>query len=237
MRLGQKEVRIVPLQTAHTTWNDDLAQAKRPQETENGYVYMEHGTTYGIWLRNHTDEANDVVIAIDGKEVGGWRLEGYQTATIERPVDDSGQFTFYELGSSEAQKVGLSSIARDSLGLVKVTFIPEKAKHPGIAIIDNQSYSGAKGGGSAMKGGDWQESFSSGSRGGGQGVDLNTRSAGGTGLSGRSNQVFGSAQPIDRDYERQVVINLRLVAKPNDEPRPLRAVNATVSNLVPPPVN
>jgi hypothetical protein len=91
-----------------------------------------------------------------------------------------------------------------------------------------------------MKGGDWQqESFSSGSRGGagGQSVNLNTRNAGGTGLSGRSDQKFGRAGAIDRDYGRQVIINLRLVAKPSDEPRPLRAVNSTVSNLVPPPVN
>lgn len=235
MRLAQKEARIFA--PCPTTWNDDLAQVKHPHEDEHGYVYLQHGDVYRIFLRNHTDERNDVIVEIDGKEVGGWRLESYQTATIEHPADDAGKFTFYEIGSTEAQKVGLNSIARTDLGLVKITFIPEKVTYREIPAIDTRSYSGAKGGG-GMKGGDWQqESFSSGSRGGGQSVNLNTRSAGGTGLSGRSDQRFGTAGAIDRDYDRQVIINLRLVAKPSDEPRPLRAVNSTVSNQVPPPVN
>lgn len=233
MLLARKEARIFG--AVPTGWGNDIQQ--HPHEDEHGYVYLQHGDVYRIWLQNQTDEANDVIVEIDGKEVGVWRLALYQTATIEHPADDVGKFTFYEIGSSEAQKVGLGSIARSDLGLVKVTFIPEKIKHPGIPAIDTtRSYSGAKGGG-AMKGGDWQESFSSGSRGGGQGVNLNTCSAGGTGLSGRSDQQFGRARSIDRDYDRQVIINLRLVARPSDAPRPLRAVNSTVSNLVPPPVN
>lgn len=236
MRLGQKEARILGLIPAG--WGAD---GHHPHEDEHGYVYLQHGDVYRILLKNHTDERNDVIIEIDGKEVGGWRLESHQTATIEHPVGDSGQFTFYELGSTEAKKVGLSSIERSYLGLVKVTFIPEKFKHREIpAINTTTSYSGAKGGG-AVKGGDWQqESFSFGERRGGDGgqsLDVNTRSAGGTGLSGRSHQQFGKAGAIDRDYDRQVIINLRLVAKPSNEPRPLRAVNSTVSNSVPPPVN
>lgn len=207
------------------------ADGHHPDEDEHGYVYLQHGDVYRISLKNHTDKRNDVVVEIDGKEVGGWRLESYQTATIEHPANDSGRFTFYELGSSEAQKIGLSSIARTDLGLVKVTFIPEKPRHHGIPAvdIDRRFYSGTKG--------DWSESFSSGSRGSGQNVSLSRRSAGGTGLSGRSDQRFGQADAIDRDYDRQVIINLRLVAKSSNEPRPLLAVSLTVSNSVPPPVN
>lgn len=233
MRLAQKEARI--LGSVPAGWGAD---AHHPHEDEHGYVYLQHGDVYRIFLKNHTGENNDVIVEIDGKEVGGWRLYPYQTITLERPADDSGKFTFYEIGSSEAQKVGLGSIARSDLGLVRVTFIPEEPKHHGIPAVDTtRSYSGTKG--LIERGGDFRESFSPGSRGGagGQSVNLNTRSAGGTGLSGRSNQQFGTADPIDRDYDRQVIISLRLVAKPSDEPRPLRAVNATVSNLVPPPVN
>ena len=40
---------------------------------------------------------------------------------------------------------------------------------------------------------------------------------------------------MERDYDRQVVISLRLVAKPSNEPRALRA--SPVANLVPPPVS
>ena len=222
MQLNKKEVRIVAPNTNYAT-NPYI-------EDGQGYVHMNHGDVYGIWLRNYTHEDNDVIIEIDGKEIGGWRLVAHQGATIEHPADDSGQFTFYEIGSHEAQKVGLTSIARSDLGLVKVTFIPEKIKRREIPTIDTRSYSGAKGG-DAMKGA-FHESFSPAPR-----STLNTRSAGGTGLSGRSDQVFGTAGAIERDYDRQVIINLRLVAKPSDEPRPLRAVNSIVSNSVPPPVN
>lgn len=236
MRLAQKEARILGSVPARCG-----ADGHHPHEDEHGYVYLQHGDVYRIFLKNYTNENNDVIVEIDGKEVGGWRLGPYQAATLERPADDSGQFTFYEIGSREARQVGLNSIARTDLGLVKVTFIPEKPKRREIPTVDTMSYSCAKGGG--MKGGDWSESFSesfsSGSRGGsgGQSVNLNTRSAGGTGLSGQSNQKFGQAGAIKRDYDRQVAINLRLVAKQNDDPRPLRAVDSTVSNMVPPPVN
>lgn len=222
MRLGNCEAKIV--KTASSNMVGD------PHEDSTGYVHTHHGDVYGIWVRNHIGENTDVIVEIDGKEVGGWRLGSNVAAVIERPADDTGRFTFYEIESDEAQKIELDSIAREDLGLVRVTFIPEKESLPGIPAID--TYSGAKGGG-ADKGG----SLSSGARGSGQSFKLGmkTRGAGGTGLSGRSDQKFGSAGAIDRDYDRQVVISLRLVAKPSDEPRPLR--RASASNLVPPPVN
>ena len=63
----------------------------------------------------------------------------------------------------------------------------------------------------------------------------NTRSysAGGTGLGDRSNQRFGQAQAIDRDYANQVTINLRLVAV--DEPA-IVSLRSAVSSPVPPSV-
>lgn len=143
------------------------------------------------------------------------------------------------MSSDEAIKSDLTSVAKNELGLVKVTFIPEKAvaEHPGIPAID--MYSGSKGGG--MKGGGSIEKQISYGRGGagGQSVNLSSRnrSAGGTGLSGRSSQQFDRAEQMDLDYDRVTVINLRLVSKPNDEPRPLRAVSSIMSNLVPPAVN
>lgn len=229
MRLSQKEVRIVAPKNHNYACNPYI-------EDEQGYVHLRHGDIYEIALANDSREDCDVVIEINGKEIGTWRLDAYCKGLIERGVGDTGRLTFYEIGSSAARKVGLGSIARTDLGLVKITFIPEKVNLREIPVVDTRYYSGAKGGG-GTKGGDWQESFSSGSRSGGQSVNLNTRSAGGTGLSGRSDQQFGRARAIDRDNDRQVIINLRLVAKPNDEPRPLRAVDSTISNMVPPPVN
>ena len=156
MRLAQKEARI--LGSTPAGWGADGCH---PREDEHGYVYLQHGDVYRIFLKNHTNENNDAIVEIDGKEVGGWRLGPYQAATLERPTDDAGKFTFYEIGSNEAKKIGLNSIARSDLGLVRVTFIPEKPRHEGIPAMDTvrNSYSGAKGGG-GMKGGDWSESFS-----------------------------------------------------------------------------
>src|SRR4028118_139175 len=142
MYLAQKEARI--LAPRPTTGDDDLTKVKQPYEDEHGYVYLQHGDVYRICFRNYSDENNDVIIEVDGKEIGCWRLKPYQTAIIERPANDSGKLTFYELGSSEAQMIGLSSISRADLGLVKVTFIPEKPKHHGISTV-NTFYSGAKG--------------------------------------------------------------------------------------------
>ena len=224
MQVNNKAAYIVPPSHVRSHYVED----------GQGYVYLQHKDIYEIALVNNSRENCDVVIEIDGKTIGEWRLAPYSKWRIEHGADDTGKFTFYEIGSSEARQTELTSVPNEKLGLITVTFIPELASHPGIPVID--SYSGAKGG--AIEKGSFHESFS-GSRGGGQSVDLSmkTRGAGGTGLSGRSNQVFGRAERIDRDYDRQTVINLRLVAKPNDEPRPLRAVSSTVSNLVPPPVN
>ncbi|MCI5129851.1 MAG: hypothetical protein D3907_15520, partial [Candidatus Electrothrix sp. AUS3] len=55
--------------------------------------------------------------------------------------------------------------------------------------------------------------------------------AGGTGLSGKSEQEFRTAQPIDYDETGFVQINLRLVCE-TDEPRPL----TPVSTPIPPPL-
>lgn len=244
MLLGSKEVTILPAASSSQT---------RYLEDGDGYVYLSHGDVYQIKVRNGSPENCGVSIEIDGKKVGAWRVNAYYSGTIERSVDDEGRFTFYELDSDEATKSDLTSVAKNELGLVKVTFIPEKAvaEHPGMPVIDmypGSSVGGMKGEGSygsienqnrgmptrgaesysGSRGGAGGQSVASGSRG---------RSAGGTGLSGRSSQQFDRVEQMDLDYDRVTVINLRLVAKPNDEPRPLRAVSSIMSNLVPPAVD
>jgi hypothetical protein len=237
MRLGQKEVKLI---RPGSGWSCNLYN-----EDENGYVSMEHGDVYAIELTNNTHENNDVTIEIDGKEIGTWRIGANITGIIERSTNDRGQFTFYELGSTEAIQTDLGSVTKEDLGLIKVTFIPEKPNHMDIGIPVVDFYSGSKGIG-GMKGGGGRGgstenlSYQSNRYGSGQSVDSSrgmTRGAGGTGLSGRSSQEFGHAQPMELDHDHTIVINLRLVAKPKNEPRPLRAVSRTISNDVPPPVN
>jgi len=152
-------------------------------ESESGYVEMQHGQTYRLRLGNNQNRQADARVEIDGKLVGTWRIPQYQNIVLERPVNNNGLFTFYRLGTVEAQIAQLQAQHPD-LGLIKVTFTPEKEFRREPQAV----YRGACG-----------RSFST------------TRSAGGTGLSGRSYQEFGTAHNIEYDYSQQVTINLRLV--------------------------
>jgi hypothetical protein len=170
-------------------------------EVAGGYVEMQHRQKYRIRLRNSNPTRCDARVVVDGEHVGTFRLGAYQNATIEHPVDDQGCFTFYRLGTREARQAQLRD--NDDLGLVSVTFTPEKER-----VRENLYVKGA--------------SRSLG------------HSAGGTGLSGHSDQRYGRAQHMNLDHNRATTINLRLVSREHgyDEPRPL----ASRGNPVPPRV-
>lgn len=181
---------------------------EKGQEVANGYVQMRHGTEYALRLRNDRNVEADAIVRIDGVEVGVWRIPANRNITIERPANVERKFTFYKLGSSEGSQAGLER--NSDLGLISVDFIP--------AIDYPQE--GIKG---------VSRSFNP----YGETGTLRGFSAGGTGLGDHSNQSFGQAMPIDRDYANKVTINLRLVCV--DEPAivPLRSA---VSSPVPPAV-
>ena len=181
--------------------------------TDEGYIKMVHGTVYSILLGNDTDEDCDVEVSIDGRSVGSWRLKSRWTLRLERPLHDSGCFTFYELGTVSGSKAGL--IRGVDLGLVSVTFKPPIQEMPSLQsqALHAQAPSSAA-------------VFSH------LPEDSQDYKAGGTGLSGRSQQNFGRVAQLDYDESRFVTINLRLVAVVQD-PRPL----FPRSNPVPPPVS
>jgi hypothetical protein len=185
------------------------------KENEAGYVVMEHGTKYTVVLRNNNAVRADARLEIDGKHQGTWRLPARDSISLERPGHDTGHFTFYKAGSSQGSAIGLDKNDPE-LGLIKVTFTPEKEPQFYPDVVEYESYGSASGSRSVER--------SAKSRG---------FSAGGTGLSGSSNQSFGQAKEMDLDLSSQVVIHLRLVAqKATDEPRPL----TSYSTPVPPPV-
>jgi hypothetical protein len=176
-------------------------------ELSGGYLQLEHNTQYNVVLANKRAIRCDAKLEIDGKHVGTWRLEEYDSIVLERPAHDTGRFTFYKLGSAEATKVGISQ-QDANIGLVKVTFTPEHQ------VETRSSSTVTRGGGSMSEG------------------TTRSCSAGGTGLSGESKQQFSNATEIDYDYSQATVIHLRLVAR-TDEPRPL----TPLSNPVPPPIH
>lgn len=95
-----------------------------PEGSEaDGYVSLPHNTQYTLRLINHGSRQADVEVFIDGHPVGEWRLRTHAEAIIERPVNDTGKFTFYKLGTEESTDAALHS--SDELGLIKVVFKPE----------------------------------------------------------------------------------------------------------------
>lgn len=176
--------------------------AIRPGTENSGYVEMEHNTQYNVFLINDNETRCDATLSIDGVVVGIWRIEAEDSIKLERGVDDKGRFTFYKLGSREGNLSEL--VKNESLGLIECVFRPED--------VDVDNYY------------DPLPETKSVTRGG---VKCSGQSAGGTGLSGRSNQNFGNANQIKRYADQKTTtIYLRLVCKDTPEIfeniRPLR---------------
>ena len=178
--------------------------------SNSGHVYLEHNLHYSLLMKSHGYLDCDAVVSIDGTKVGVWRIRGNTMIEIERPADDSGRFTFYRLGSSQATHIGLS--ANEDLGLVTVVFMPEKPPPPAPSN---------------------EVRFSPVRHSGGDNADVKfSPSRGGTGLAGESAQKFGLASPIDYDRTNFITINLRLVCV-DKGPRPLRRSSTTVPSYLP----
>lgn len=201
------------------------------KEDKDGYVTLEHETKYTIILGNHSRKRCNVYIEIDGESVGAWRIEAWDTIELKRPSHDSGHFTFYKVASSEGKAIGLDKVDRTRQGLISARFVPEfdsfkqpKSVERSALYKDVEDF-------------DDYENYRSGGRAGGCGAgtsrsrNLNSYSAGGTGLQGDSGQRFGVASRIKENLNNAVTINLRLVAS-REEPRPLKQR----SNPIPPPV-
>lgn len=149
-------------------------------ELPEGYVGLEHNTKYTLVLHNTRSTRCDVRVEIDGKHIGTWRIEQQASITLERPAYDAGRFTFYRIGTVEASKVGLRK-GDPKVGLVKVTFTPEQQYE--LDSLESQFTSLEMG-----KDVDAElESIKASLLGPG---NASSFSAGGTGLSGSSNQQF-----------------------------------------------
>lgn len=169
------------------------------RHTKDGYVSMDHGQKYKIRVKSgFWAQDCDCIIRVDGKEVGTWRLSPRGAATIERPVNDTGQFTFYASGSKEALISDESNISAQDSGLVTAEFVPgkEPTKAEVLSAVDT------KGGGI-------------------------TKGSGLSGLSGRSRQRFGRAALIERDESQAVKITVRLFEDDSCMPVPIRDVRET----------
>jgi hypothetical protein len=190
-------------------------------ETAGGYVELEHGQQYRLVLRNSRMTACDARVEIDSKDVGTFRIYAYSSVTLERPAGDKSKFTFYKVGTSEAKQAQLNE-SDPNLGLVKVTFTPELYVKPLSPVYVSQqktpwtytpTYTYM-----ADSNATYRANFGSQNDNVAMAAmaslgDSSERRAGGTGLSGHSNQDFTTVAPLNYDLTQQTVIFLRLVLK------------------------
>jgi len=225
--------------------NDFSVRVPEGHESSGGYVELRHGQVYTLRLRNSRNVRCDARVEVDGKHVGTWRIPANQGITLERPEHDSGRFTFYKLGTAEADAAQLNG-GDPNLGLVRVTFTPERERRyqwsytttPVIPYPPPRRYPRPV---RPRQPYDWEYRTTDASN---TTMDGNVSykacsaaspkglTAGGTGLSGESGQRFYNAERIEHDYSQETTIHLRLVCKENDRqgPRPL----TSTSNPIPP---
>ncbi len=201
-------------------------------EDSGGYVELPHNTPYTLVLRNNRNVRCDARVEVDGKHVGTGRIHANSIVRLERPVHDTGRFTFYKLDSPEAQQAQLNG-GDPNLGLVKVTFTPDVFRS--IPVVQT-TYTGSwipKSPRPTIPSPpiEWQYRVSTMADGSVTCYNASSRSAGGSGLSGQSGQHFHDAAHINYDYSQQTVIHLRLVCK-NGGARPLTSFSTPIPPTV-----
>ncbi len=205
---------------------DATLRVPQGRELDNGQVVLTHGTQYTVVMYNDDRHRRaDVALSIDGKPVGSFRVDTRMQVSIEHPADDCGRFTFYRIGSAEADAVGSGAIATHERGLVQATFRFERATvvvHRLAAVEPIQATS------SDLHAAP-RSSHSRAVKGPG-GQTAERMAAGVTGLSGHSDQRFVEVGDLTTDPALDVTITLRLVAE--EGPRPLWPTPR--SNPIPP---
>lgn len=95
-------------------------------EVGDGYVWMQHNTRYTIKMGNHGRRRVDAEVKVDGKFMGLFRIDPGAYLDLDRPEHDKSCFTFLKRDSQEGGDAGLHNVTKNDLGLIVVTFKPEK---------------------------------------------------------------------------------------------------------------
>ena len=183
----------------------------------SGHIALPNGAFYTIQLSNTNTLSCNATVEIDGKLIGTWRIPADSTIELERPIHDTGRFTFYKLGTGGGIAAGLTET--EKLGLISVTFTPE------LRVQNHQSNIRR----STLRSNQYSDHEKN---------ETNVKFSrhrsferGGTGISGSSQQEFSEAEFINLDTKSSITIHARLVAY-DSSPRPLRSINQDI----PPPL-
>lgn len=119
-----------------------------PQAVEDhGYSILKDRQEYSIKITNYGRVRCNAKIQLDGKDIGTFRLEAGQSSNLEHPVQYQNRFVFCVEGTLKARIAGIGDVPPALLGLLKVTFLPEKIESgnvlagvTGKGSISNQIY-------------------------------------------------------------------------------------------------
>lgn len=158
-------------------------------ELDNGLVLVKHMQQYKLRLSNFNATLScDASVEIDGRFVGRFRIKPYSSISIERPTNDTGKFTFYRHGTSEAKIAGL--VGREIEGIISVTYHQEKPEEVIFLFIEHELRRNESG----------------------------DEMSGGTGLSGISSDRYEQADKININPHSEVTIQTRLICHDEPRP-------------------
>jgi hypothetical protein len=180
-------------------------------DMKNGHKYypLPNGAEYIVRLNNNTDKRCNVILSIDGKEMGKWRINAYSGVSLERPTNSPRKFTFFREKSREAKMGGVKAGSYKN-GLIEAKFIPESVSRffNDRVMCDNLNndcefgprYSGTE---------NINQSFGIGSI--RADSERNSYSSGATVLGRGSSQRFNDASYMKEDKKHSVTKTIRLV--------------------------
>jgi hypothetical protein len=197
------------------------------RKTDGQYVYLDHGQQFAIVLANSKPTRCNVALEVNGKSIATYRIENFDSITLERPLHCEERFTFYREGTLDASLQGLKR-GDDRNGLIVAKFFPEVIR-PRVAYRDPFGYpvdfsepAGRLSTSKVWPGGNVAGSY----RVGGMSA------AGGVGYSGESDQEFMTAEEMEVDASQMVEIAIRLLAMP--EPVKPKVISKPKTTGIPP---
>lgn len=209
---------------------------------DTGYVALDDNTEYKLLLTNNKSGRCDAHVFIDGESVGVFRVNGYQTVSIERPANVNRKFVFMREKTQSIAKKG-----KDENGLIRVIFRPEEISYDleNYELSDSYNSKGLMARGTKSSNGIIKKSFSL-----GMGSEYDSDSipqsaeyeSGLTVLGDKSRQNFSSVSKLTNiDTKNITTINLRLVVNKNIDKKyiSLSEANSNTihSNSIPPRVD
>jgi hypothetical protein len=231
---------LPPGNIANNGFSVNVNRANKRNINGHKYFALPHMGEYSLTLKNGGVSRCDAHVWIDGNKVGVWRINSYSDITIERPVDKQRKFTFFKEDSEIAETIGIRS-GRDSNGLIKVVFKPEKLQDifedrddcfdgPYRYCSMNASRSLNKG--IARDGGILERCVNQSVNYESQPASFNNFSGGATGLGKHSDQRFNNVSAIyNIDTSNITTIELRLIVD-NDFARDHEFVPLTPQHFI-----